>query len=368
MIVTALDRMFLLIFFRSYLIVLVSLVSLFVVIDLFTHLDDFMNKPGGFAQSARHITIYYGNRIPELFDLLGNFITLIAGAFTVAWMQRNNELLPLLSAGVTTRRAIRPVLLGAGLTLALGPLNQQFLIPEVADELTTQRNDPDQAKAQILMGAYDASGVHLEGFSGFRKDKRVEKMCVTFPESSPSGMLHLTAEEAVFVPKNGDDPLTGGWFLTRAVPETFDGPLPTNLTVLGTGRFFLKVQDADYDAVCRGGSWYIYASTTDLREMLLDPEPRRRGKMAVLFHTRVTRPLVGMLMVVFGLSVILANPNRHVIISSGMCLLASAGMFLFVIASKYLGDQDVLPAALAAWLPVIVFGPPSLVALDAVHT
>lgn len=84
--------------------------------------------------------------------------------------------------------------------------------------------------------------------------------------------------------------------------------------------------------------------------------------MAVLFHTRVTRPLVGMLMVVFGLSVILANPNRHVIISSGMCLLASAGMFLFVIASKYLGDQDVLPAALAAWLPVIVFGPPSLVA------
>ncbi len=366
--ITALDRMFLVTFFRSYLIVLVSLISLFVVIDLFTHLDDFMNKPGGFAASIHHIVVYYGNRVPELFDLLGNFITLMAAAFTVAWMQRNNELLPLLSTGVPTRRAVRPVFIGAALTLAFGPLNQQFVIPVVADQLTIQRDDPERAKAQALMGAYDASGIHMEGFAGFRKDRRVERMNITFPENSPSGMLHMTAEEAVFVPKRGDDPLTGGWLLTRTAPDSFDGPLPTNLAALGTGRFFLKVQDADYDAVCRGGSWYLYASTTNLREMLLDPEPRRRGKMAVLFHGRVTRPFVGMLMVVFGLSVILANPNRHVIISSGMCLLVSSGIFLFVIACKYLGDQDVLPAALAAWLPVIVFGPPALVAFDSVHT
>ncbi len=366
--ITALDRMFLVTYVRSYVIVLVSLISLFVVIDLFTHLDDFMNKSGGFAASVRHIVVYYGNRVPELFDLLGNFMTLIAAAFTVAWMQRNNELLPLLSAGVPTRRAVRPVLLGSALTLALGPLNQQFLIPEVADQLTVGRDDPERAKAQVLMGAYDASGIHFEGFAGFRKDRRVERMSITFPENSPSGMLHLTADEAVYVPKRGDDPLAGGWLLIRAVPDTFDGPLPTNLTVISTGRFFLKVKDADYDAVCRGGSWYVYASTTDLREMLLDPEPRRRGRMAVLFHGRVTRPFVGMMMVVFGLSVILANPNRHVIISSGMCLVVSATIFLFVLACKYLGDQDVLPAALSAWLPVIVFGPPAIVAFDAVHT
>lgn len=367
---TTLDRLFLVTFVRSYLIVLVSLISLFVVIDLFTHLDDFVNKPGGFTKSVRHITVYYGNRVPELFDLLGNFMTLIAGAFTVAWMQRNNELLPLLSAGVPTRRAIRPVILGAALTLALGPLNQEFVIPEVADQLTAQRDDPDNAKAQPLLGAYDANGTHFEGYVGFRKDRRVERMFITFPETSPSGMLQLTAEEAVFVARTDDDePLTGGWLLTRTDDSVLEGrPLPTNVTALGTGRYFVKVKDADYDAVCRGGSWYVYASTTDLRDMLTDPEPRRRSKLAVLFHTRVTRPFVGLLMVVLGLSVILWNPNRHVIISAGLCLVVSSALFLFTIACKYLGDQDVLPAPLAAWLPVIAFGPPALVALDAVHT
>jgi lipopolysaccharide export system permease protein len=43
-------------------------------------------------------------------------------------------------------------------------------------------------------------------------------------------------------------------------------------------------------------------------------------------------------------------------------------LHLCVIACKYLGDQDVLPAPLAAWLPLILFGPPALVAFDSVHT
>jgi lipopolysaccharide export system permease protein len=264
---------------------------------------------------------------------------------------------------------VRPVLLGAAATLALGPLNQEFLIPEVADELMKSRDDYEGAKAQVLMGAYDVSGVHIEGFMGFRKDQSVDRLSITFPEHSPSGMIHLTAAKGVYIPP-GDGPLTGGWMLTGVDdPDRLaDRPVPTSLTVLGTGRYFLKVQDADFDAVCRGGTWYVYASNSRLQEMLVDPEPRRRGKMAVLFHTRVTRPLVGCVMVLLGLSVILTNPNRHVFISAGLCLFTSAALYLAVIACKYLGDQDVLPPPLAAWLPVILFGPPALVAFDSVHT
>ncbi len=366
--VTTLDRMFLLSYFRSYAIVWTSLIGLYIVLDLFTHLDDFVNKPGGVGASARVIFNYYLPRIPQLFDLMAEPITLMAAAFSVSWMQRNNELLPQLSAGIPTRRAIRPILLGSAITLSLGPLNQEFLIPEVADQLMIARDDPDGTRAQILMGAYDTpTGIHLEGFQGYRRDRKVDRLNVTFPENSPSGMVHLTAAEGVYVPR-GDGPLTGGWMLTRTSPDTFDDKLPTNVTALGTGRFFLKVTDADYDAVCRGGTWYVYAPTSKLRTMLSDPEPRRRGKMAVLFHTRVTRPLVGSIMVVLGLSVILWNPNRHVIISAGLCMGLSAALNLFVIACKYLGDQDVLPAPLAAWLPVILFGPPALVAFDSVHT
>src|SRR4051812_30757441 len=195
--------MFLVSYFRSYGIVWTSLIGLYIVLDLFTHLDDFVNKAGG----TRHIILYYGFRIPQLFDLMAEPITLMAAAFSVSWMQRNNELLPQLSAGIPTRRAIRPILMGAALTLSLGPLNQEFLIPAVADKLMTQRDDPEGAKAQVLMGAFDTpTGTHLEGYAGFRKDRKVDRLNVTFPENSPSGMIHIAAAEGVYIPK-GDGPL-----------------------------------------------------------------------------------------------------------------------------------------------------------------
>jgi lipopolysaccharide export system permease protein len=365
--ITTLDRMVLLAYFRSYAIVWSCLISLFVVVDLFTHLDAYVNRPGGFAEVARYIARYYLFRIPQVFDLLAEAITLIAATFTVAWMQRNNELLPQLSAGIPTRRIVRPVLLGAALTVGFAPLSQELLIPEIADELVTPRDDLDGAKAQVLMGAYDTSGVHLEGHAGFRRDKRIENFFATFPESSPSGMVHLSAGEAVYVPP-GEGPLTGGWMLTNTTPDTFSGPVPTNLTVLGPGRCFLKVATADYDTVSRGGAWYVYASTTRLQELLTGAEPRRQVKMAVLFHTRVTRPLVGCLLVLLGVSVILWNPNRHVILSSGLCLVIGVGFYASVVGCKALGDTNYITPPLAAWLPVMIYGPLAIVSFDAVHT
>ena len=133
--------------------------------------------------------------------------------FTVSWMQRNNELLPQLSAGIPTRRVLRPVLLGAGLTLALGPLNQEFVIPRIADQLMAPRDDPDQAKAVVVQGCFDSTGVHIEGIAGYRKERKVQKFYVTFPESSPTGMVHMLADEAVYVPP-GREKQTGGWLLT----------------------------------------------------------------------------------------------------------------------------------------------------------
>jgi lipopolysaccharide export system permease protein len=365
--ITTLDRMVLFAFFRSYLIVWSSLIGLFVVIDLFTHLDAYMNRPGGFISIANYIFRYYSFRVPQVFDLLAEPISLMAATFTVAWMQKNNELLPQLSAGIPTRRIIRPLILGAAITITFAPLNQEFLIPEIADELMTARDDQEGSKAQVLMGAFDTSGVHLEGERGFRRDKRIELFYATFPETSPSGMVHLCASEAIYIPP-GDGPLTGGWMLTNTTPDSFTGPPPTNLTVLGTGRCFLKVESADFDTVSRGGTWYVFASTSRLREMLTGAEPRRQVKMAVQFHTRITRPFVGCLLVLLGVSVILWNPNRHVILSSGLCLIIGVGFYACVLGCKALGDADYITPPLAAWLPVMVYGPLALVAFDAIHT
>lgn len=365
--ITTLDRMVLVSYFRSYSIVWVSLIGLFVVIDLFTHLDAFMSRPGSFPSIAAYIVKYYLYHIPQVFDLMAEPIALLAATFTVSWMQRNNEMLPQLSAGIPTRRIIRPVLVGATLAIALAPINTELIIPEVADELMASRDDPEGAKAQLLMGAYDTTGVHLEGLAGFRKDRRVDRFCATFPESSPSGMIHITAEEAIYVPPGGGE-LSGGWMLTGVQPEQLPTPLPTNYTPLGPGRAFLKTETADYDTVRRGGTWYIYASTIRLRELLGSDDPRRQVKLAVLFHSRITRPLVGVLLVFLGISIILWNPHRHMALSAGLCMAIGTGYYGCIIGCTAIGNSALVSPALSAWIPVMIYGPLAFVAFDMIHT
>jgi lipopolysaccharide export system permease protein len=367
-VITTLDRMFLISYFRSYAIVASCLLSLYVVIDLFTNIDSFGRTGGGFLGMVTHAATYYTYQLALIFDRLAEGITLLSAMFTVAWLQRNNELLPQLSAGIPTRRVIRPILLGVAITLTFGPLNTELVIPRIATQLMISKDDPTGERAQVLLGAYDPSGVHIEGMIGFRKEQKVVNFYATFPESALSGMIHLSAKEAVYVPP-GEGELTGGWMLTRASPETIEGrPMPANLTMIDPGRYFLKTEDVDYDMVTRGATWFQFAPTTKLKELLDRPEPRRQAKVAVLFHMRLTRPLRDSILVLLGLSVILWNPNRHMFISAGLCIGFTVGFFLCVLGCKFLGDNAYVSAPLAAWLPVLVFGPLTLVSFDSIHT
>lgn len=370
MMFTTLDRMLLINYLRNYVIVLTSLLSLYIVIDLFTNLDDF--SKGGFWDNLSHISAYYSTRVTQIFDRLAEAMSLIAAVFTLAWLQRNNELLPQLSAGVSARRVVRPVVFGALLTVALGTLNQEFVIPTIADELSTARDDPDNQKATLVKGAFDSTGVHIEGFRGFRREQKVEWMFVTFPEAGPSGLAHLTARQAVYVPPVGREPqpLTGGWMLYEASP--LDNPLPANLTQLEYGnqvaKYFLKTNETDFDTITRPANWYVYASTPRLRELLAKPDSKRQPAVATTFHMRLTRPVVGLLLVLMGLAVILRDQNRHVFISVGLCLILAGVFYALMLGCKYLGEADIVAPALAAWLPVLVFGPLTLSLFDAVHT
>src|SRR5437773_9051758 len=135
---------------KAYLFFLISLLSLYIVVDLFTNLDGFIHKKSGLAEAMKHIGSYYGFQSIRYFDQMCEAIVLLAAMFTVAWMQRNNELLPLLSCGVSTRRVVRPVLYCAGILLSLSVLNQEFVIPRISNHLETDRDDPNGEKEVVV--------------------------------------------------------------------------------------------------------------------------------------------------------------------------------------------------------------------------
>jgi lipopolysaccharide export system permease protein len=86
------DRYLLREFLKVFLICFVSLTGLFIVIDGFGNLEEFIshskNSGGGLL---RVMGEYYAYRSLWFFDRMSGILTLIAAMFTVTWIQRHNE-------------------------------------------------------------------------------------------------------------------------------------------------------------------------------------------------------------------------------------------------------------------------------------
>jgi lipopolysaccharide export system permease protein len=362
------DRVLLRAYLKAYFVCLVSLVSLYIIVDLFTNVEEFAEYHHGLLSVLKHIGAYYAYRIAYIFDRLCEAIVLLAAMFTVAWMQRNNELLPLLSAGVSTRRVVRPVFIGACLMLSLSVLNQEFIIPRIGSYLLNDKNDPLGEREMLVQGAFfEPNGIHIGGKVATRQDMIVKSFDVVFPESLAGGLVTLSADKAYYYPPGRSSRGTG-WLLVHANPpelEHWNNPV---LEMIEPGKYFLHTKQIDFDALTRRPTWYVYASTPRLLGELSRPDSARLAAMAVIFHMRLTRPILGLLLVFLGLSVILRDQNRNVFLSAGMCLVLCGLFFGACVVCKHLGDSEWLSPALAAWLPVLFFGPLSFALFDAIHT
>jgi lipopolysaccharide export system permease protein len=289
--------------------------------------------------------------------------------FTVALMQRSNELLPLLSAGVSTRRVVLPVLVSAWFMLSLAVANCEFLIPRIASKLVLEPDDPDGGKEMWVRGAHEPNRILIYGERAQRKGMVVRPFYCTIPGNIGGHLIEISAAEACYVPREPGERFSGGWLLTGAVPDKVEGwDRKDVLEPIDPGKYFLHTQEVDFDTVTRQAKWFQLSSTTRLYQELQKPDTVRVPEIAVLFHMRLTRPILGMILVFMGLSMILTDQNRNVFISVGLCLVLCALFFAAIFAAKQLGDKDILSPALAAWLPVLVFGPLAFVMFDAVHT
>jgi lipopolysaccharide export system permease protein len=364
-----LDRLLIFSYVKAYVICLVSMLGLYIVVDLFMNLEDFAQNQTGLLSVLLQIGRYYGVRVTQIFDRLCEAIVLLAATFTVAWIQRNNEILPLLSAGVSTRRVVRPVLLSASVLLGLSVVNQECVIPRVGSALLQSRDDPEGKRDVVVQGAFEPTGIHIEGLTASRADLTVREFNCVIPETITQGnLINLHAKEGRYIPR-GPGPRTGGWLLTDAQPAQLpDWARAEMLEAIDDGKYFLKTQDVDFDGLVRPRNWFLFASTGRLYQELQRADSSRLAGMAVVFHMRLTRPILGLFLVFMGLSVILRDQNRNVFISAGLCLLLCGLFFATSFLCKHLGDNEFLSPALAAWMPVLIFGPVSFVLFDAIHT
>jgi len=377
-------------FLKAYLICFTALVGLYVVIDVFSNLDEFAEVADTKAELAYNIGRYYLIRMSLIYDQICGIITMMAAIFTVTWMQNNNELLAMLAAGISTRRVIRPVLISALAISSLAVVNQELIMPRLGEELQKPPDDDGQRKVQVF-SRQDSNDVYLSGRWAERAARTITRFAATIPVRVAGELIEIQAREARYIPPDAEGPgFKGGWLIwgatfpmapsdsldkiTRGVvtriadPSAYPRPLDEISGRPGAPAYFLKT-DLTFATMIRSRHWFQFAPTIDLIRALSDPTNLgERADIQVFLHGRLIRPLLGFTLMLLSLPLVLGGTGRNMFVNLGLSLGTSGVFYSANFMSQYLGSHEVLSPELAAWAPLIAFGTIAVARWDTIRT
>ncbi len=368
-----LDRYIAQIFLRTLLICFASFTGLYIVIDLFGNLEEFLRHIERFGAGV--LVSYYGPRILTFFDQTSHLLTLIAALFVITWMQRTNELTAVMAAGIPKRRVVQPLLLAGCLIALLAALNREIWIPQIREKLTRNAQTWAGDAARTFTPVFDFQTRILFTGKGVLPARRVISQPVfQLPDAMASWGSAVTGAEARYLQADGDRP--AGYLITEVTQP--DDVADRESVRLGSDVVILTPRDAKwldpdqvfvasdvtFDDLAFGRRYRRYLSTWELVQALRNASLDYGADARVLLHARIVQPLLDLSLLVLGLPLVTRRQTRSIFVAGGMAMLLVIGFLGVTIAAHTMGGYLIIrPASLAAWLPLLIFGPCAFAAL-----
>lgn len=367
------DRYLLRQFLKTFIICFLSLMGLYVIIDCTTHIEDFLRcgeKMGGVLKFAGQ---YYSYKTFAIFDLINGILVLISAMFTVSWLQRHNEMTALMMAGISRIRIVMPLIAAAVVVSLLAMANRELIMPHFRDELARRPQDLIGDQGQSLERQYDyQTDVLFSGKLTYAIDKRIESPDFLMPPSLKQYGQHVQAENAYYLPPQGDHP---GGYLFKNVrepkhldtrPSLFSAGRPVLITPHDRPDWLMPDQcfiasNLDFEQLTGGMGFKNFSSTAQLIAGLENSSVGFGADVRVKVHSRIVQPLLDITLLFLGLPLVVRRESHNVFLAIGMCMGITTIFLLAVISLQQLGSSSMItPAALAAWLPLMIFVPPAV--------
>jgi lipopolysaccharide export system permease protein len=363
--VRRLDRYLASYFLSCYAVTFLFFVGLFIVVDLISSAEKFIQTAGeehwSFVELAQRVVTYYLFFLPTIFLQVAPFMTVISGIAAVARLRKNNEVIPIVMAGCSTFRMLVPIFALSGLLMITMILVQERVAPKVAalriiNRATLRKGDEgarinpdactDQQGRLWFLAPIDLRTRHMESADVTWAEDRAGERAVYW----------ITARGLTY------DPVRRGWSVDSGTKTTqlsqsesppaaekvdfiAGGPVPEDLLADEKSPYDLSVSEIAHLAVTR-------------------PNP----KWSVLFHHHLTFPLTNVLLLLLGIPFVLRYENRNFFLNLAKGVFVCILYFVADIALRNLGARGALDPRAAAWIPVIFFGSLGVCLFDSIRT
>lgn len=343
-----LDRYVALTFLKTFLATLLVFAVSGVALDFFSRLSYFGaadRVAGTFAEEysrGKLIFLFYLAYLPYLLKQVLPFVSVASALITVHGMMRHNEVMPVLSAGVSARRLFFPLLACGVLVSGLHFGFNEYLLPSISREhIALKRFFSGDRKTglQRLAHLRDGKGTVTRAGSYSFADQSLRDVTIQRPWK-PEGFELCTADRL--------DPDGDAWVATAGATILPTGILAEEQAVPPGTRIDFGVSPDEVEALAsKQGTAEI-----SLRQLgrLVDKFPYRRH-LRVSFHKQITRPLTSFVLLLVAIAFLLGR-SRARIVGLVTALALCAGYYFLDIFFSSLGDRGDLTPVVAAYAPL----------------
>ncbi|MBN1628444.1 MAG: LptF/LptG family permease [Thermoleophilia bacterium] len=336
-------------FIWPWILCLVSVLGLYVVIDLFSKLGGFREQES-LGRSLELAVVYYATFLPLFLSQVMPMVTLLAAMIALIRLSKQNELTALKACGISFQRTLVPLFLLSALLAGLLLVDQEWVVPQLARQmqrLKVRLSGSDKTRLERLYSPDLQGRVFLiEEF--YTRDRKAPLRAIYVVSRSEPGQF-VYAETGTWV--DGDlllsnvirstEPFTT---TPRLAPDFAEHQLrlSTSLTPEQLQYNRLNLQ---------------FRTIGDLRG-IAQLFPHMAQRMLVEVHRRLAFCVANVALLLVAIPFTFQQESRSALVAVGIALLVGVGYYFLSAISTYLGmvRDPVLPPAVAGWLPVLASG------------
>lgn len=358
---TIFDRYLLKRYLHVFSITFIALFGLFVIIDAFTNVDEFLERHTDTVSLMSHMLRFYVYRGCQFFLMVGASVTVISAVVVFSLVQRHGELNPVLSAGIPTYRLVIPVIWGTMLVEGLMLIDQELIIPSISSQLQVGAGNVKGVVQDVEPATDFSSKIMVTGRRMYLPDRKLELAEFVLPVPALVEVLQtVKAKEAVYWHAKGTRP--SGWLLTDFSPKLADLRLTPEgqklvREVARPDQLFIAT-DVSFDRLYHGDRNFELLSTAELMRRVKNPSFAATSiqRQSLYLHSRFANPLIDILVVLLTIPFVARRESRALLVNMSLCGAAMAGVFVTREAFRYMGGIGLVAPDLAAWAPVVITG------------
>jgi lipopolysaccharide export system permease protein len=354
-----LDRYVLRHFLQAYFYCIAGFISIWFIFDISDNISTFLDE----RISRTLIAKYYLTQAPQILVILLPVALLLALLFCLGRMSRSNEVVSMLTAGVSLLRLVTPLLLVGLLTTAASTVLNYSLAPHAEYARKTLLDDPKSRRqqvgllAQIFRNRTDNRTWFIQQFKP--GENLFTTVHIVQQDAKDNIVTNYIATTALYHPE------TSAWELQQVKVVHYDEAGNITKTVV-SGSLMISDWSETPFRLSSANVRAEYLSVPELHDYLnfnSDFPPTLLAPFATHLQYRLALPWTCLVIALIATSLGIGYSRRGVLSSVAAAIIIVFVMNFVTHLFLALGEGARIPDWAAAWTPNVLFGMLGLVLL-----